>query len=46
VQRPGEFFRALGETVVDEGFDVERVQVVDASTEAIFDYLMKRSSRP
>lgn len=46
VNRPQDFFRQLAVTVVEQQCDVERLQVVDASTEAIFDYLMAAANHP
>jgi len=46
VQRPKEFFTAFGRLVVEEDFAVERLQVVDASTEAVFDYLLEGALHP
>jgi ABC-2 type transport system ATP-binding protein len=46
VERPQSFFSDLAR-VMDEGdFELERLQVVDASAEAIFEYLMQESWRP
>ncbi|NUQ62759.1 MAG: ABC transporter ATP-binding protein [Pirellulales bacterium] len=42
VDHPQEFFKLLADVVVDEGLDVEEFQVIDASTQAVFNYLMKR----
>lgn len=41
VQRAKEFFGPLAEIVSRHEIDVERLEVVDASTEAVFDYLMR-----
>jgi len=41
IHRPAEFFQSFGEVVLQHEFEVERLQVTDASTEAIFDYLMQ-----
>jgi len=41
VRRPKSFFASLAEIVVEESYDVERLQVIDASTQAVFDYLVK-----
>lgn len=46
VERPAEFFQSLGELVLQEQFEIERMEVLDASTEAIFDYLMHNAMRP
>jgi ABC-2 type transport system ATP-binding protein len=45
VHRPAEFFESFGELVLREEYEVERLQVIDASTEAVFDYLMQSSMR-
>jgi ABC-2 type transport system ATP-binding protein len=41
VQRPAEFFPALARIVTEGRFQVHRMRVMDASTEAVFDYLMQ-----
>lgn len=41
VLRPKEFFAPLSELVTQKGHDLQRLQVIDATTEAIFDYLMQ-----
>jgi ABC-2 type transport system ATP-binding protein len=41
VRRPRSFFASLAEIVVEESYDVARLQVIDASTQAVFDYLVK-----
>lgn len=46
VHRPKEFFGPLAQVVTQDGFDLERLQVVDASTEAVFDYLMQSAIHP
>jgi len=46
IHRPSEFFRSFSEVVMDDGFEVERLQVIDASAEAIFDYLSRRAMHP
>ncbi len=46
VNHPKSFFAEFGGVIVDEGFEVNRLQVVDQTTEAIFDYLMARARRP
>jgi ABC-2 type transport system ATP-binding protein len=38
---PGDFFRMLAEVASEDGFEIHRLQVLDASTEAVFDYLME-----
>ncbi len=42
VSRPKSFFAALAGLVVEEQFEVQRLQVSDASTQAVFHYLMSR----
>ncbi len=46
VLRPKDFYDPLAEIVAEHGFDVERLQVIDASTEAVFDYLMQSANHP
>ena len=46
VRRPKEFFPAFAAIVADAGLDVDRMCVLDASTEAIFDYLMQAAMHP
>lgn len=46
VRRANEFFASLAELVAREGIDIERLQVIDASTEAVFDYLMESVKHP
>lgn len=46
VRRANEFFGSLAELVMRDGIDVERLQVIDASTEAVFDYLMESVKHP
>ena len=46
VQRPQEFFRDFGDIVIEEKLDVDRMQVLDGSTEAVFDYLREQALRP
>jgi ABC-2 type transport system ATP-binding protein len=41
VRRPKSFFASLAQIVVEESYDVERLEVLDASTQAVFDYLVK-----
>lgn len=43
---PKLFFERLTEVVVESGFDIERMRVIDESTEAIFDYLMQSANHP
>ena len=40
------FFGALADVVTQEEFDIERLQVSDASTEAVFDYLIESAIYP
>ncbi len=46
VHRPKEFFPAFAAIVADAGLEVDRMRVLDASTEAIFDYLMQAAMHP
>ena len=46
VHRAKQFFGALAEVVTEDNFDIERLQVSDASTEAVFDYLMDSANHP
>jgi ABC-2 type transport system ATP-binding protein len=46
VRRPRDFFPAFAGLVSDAGFQVERLRVLDASTEAVFDYLMRAAMQP
>ena len=46
VHRAKQFFGALADVVTQEEFDIERLQVSDASTEAVFDYLMESANHP
>jgi ABC-2 type transport system ATP-binding protein len=46
IHRSGEFFRSFAEIVIEDGFEVRRLQVIDASAEAIFDYLSQRAMHP
>ena len=46
VHRAKQFFAALADLVTQEDFDIERLQVSDASTEAVFDYLMESANHP
>ncbi len=46
VRRVNEFFASLAELVTREEVDLERLQVIDASTEAVFDYLMESVKHP
>ncbi len=42
VEHPKQFFRQFAEAIAEGEYEVQRLQVLDASTEAIFDYLMER----
>jgi ABC-2 type transport system ATP-binding protein len=46
VRRPKEFFPAFASIVSGADFQVERLRVLDASTEAVFDYLMQAAMQP
>lgn len=46
VYGPHDFFAALADLAVAEHLEIERLAVVDQSTEAIFDYLMQRARHP
>jgi ABC-2 type transport system ATP-binding protein len=46
VHRPSEFFRLFADVVLADGVEVERLQVLDASTEAVFEYLTQKAMRP
>ncbi len=46
VLRVKEFFGQLAEVVSREGLDIERLHVIDASTKAVFDYLMETVNHP
>lgn len=46
VHRPKQFFASLSEVVTRESVDIERLLVIDASTEAVFDYLMESANHP
>jgi ABC-2 type transport system ATP-binding protein len=41
VLRPKEFFEPLAKLITVQGHDIQRLQVIDATTEAIFDYLLQ-----
>jgi ABC-2 type transport system ATP-binding protein len=43
VQRPQSFFALLAEVVLQAEFEIQRLQVSDASTEAVFHYLMHQN---
>lgn len=46
VQRPREFFGPLARIIAEQQLDIGSLQIVDASTEAVFDYLMQASQHP
>jgi ABC-2 type transport system ATP-binding protein len=46
IHRPSEFFPLFAEVVVAGDFEVERLDVTDASAEAVFDYLTQRAMHP
>jgi ABC-2 type transport system ATP-binding protein len=46
VRRPQEFFPALARIVTEGQFQVHRLRILDASTEAVFDYLMQAAMQP
>jgi len=46
VRRVKEFYGALADVVAGEGIDVERLRVTDASTKAVFEYLMDSVNHP
>ena len=41
VIRPTEFFESFSELVLTGSYEVERMEVTDESTEAVFDYLVQ-----
>jgi ABC-2 type transport system ATP-binding protein len=43
VLRPKEFFGPLGDLIAEQGHDVQLLQVIDATTEAVFEYLMREA---
>ena len=45
VRQPKRFFGLIADLAVDEGFAIDRLQVRDASTEAVFHYLMDRAGQ-
>jgi len=45
VLRPEQFFRRFGDLVLEDGFEIERLQTTDASAGAIFEYVMQESAR-
>ena len=44
IHRPSEFFQRFADLVLNEGFEVERLQTTDATAGAIFDYVMKEAA--
>ena len=46
VQNPGQFYAEFGEYAAGQEAGIERLQVTDMSTEAVFNYLMEQASRP
>ena len=46
VHRPTQFFPYFAGLAARPDYQVERLQIMDASTEAIFDYLMRDAQRP
>jgi len=46
VHHAKQFFGALADVVTQDGIDIERLKVSDASTEAVFDYLMESANHP
>lgn len=42
ISRPHEFFARFSNLVLDEGFEVGRLQTTDTSASAVFDYVMKQ----
>ncbi len=43
VRPPKEFFPMFAELACQEAFEIQRLEILDASTEAVFDYLMQAS---
>ena len=43
VERPSEFFRDFSRIVASSDYEIRRLQIVDESTEAIFDYLVRKA---
>jgi ABC-2 type transport system ATP-binding protein len=46
VEKPEPFFETLARLMETDHFEIERLQVMDTSAEAIFQYLMQESWRP
>jgi ABC-2 type transport system ATP-binding protein len=44
VLRPEQFFRRFGDLVLEDGFEIERLQTTDASAGAIFEYVMEEAA--
>lgn len=44
IQRPSEFYPRFADLILEEGFEVERLQTTDATAGAIFDYVMKEAA--
>ncbi len=45
IYRPDQFFRRFSDLVLEEAFEIERLQTTDASAGAIFDYVMQEAAR-
>jgi hypothetical protein len=45
VQPPKDFFQAFSQLACRDEFEIQRLEVLDASTEAVFDYLIQ-ATRP
>ena len=43
ILRPSEFFPRLGDLILEEGFEIARLETTDASAGAIFDYVMQEA---
>jgi ABC-2 type transport system ATP-binding protein len=44
--RPKKFFALLADLASEEAFEIQRLQVSDASTHAVFNYLLHRGEGP
>jgi ABC-2 type transport system ATP-binding protein len=44
IHRPTEFFPRLSELILEEGYEIGRLETTDASASAIFDYVMQEVS--
>jgi ABC-2 type transport system ATP-binding protein len=42
-RHPQRFYRAISDLVLDDGFDIQHLETLDCSTQAILDYLLKGS---